>query len=149
MWKGERPQGAIACRAARICSMPDHTISCCSITYFYKTQHMIANYSIQQHTVCLSLVDRCCPFVFCLSVLTVCIVSVSVCFLFVPLSLVQSLWFSCFVVHFPVCNAFLLLFLSLPLLFAMSCSSSLALVCWFLLVPLCVDVSFFVSWYVW
>ena len=74
---------------------------------------------------------------------TVCFVSVSVCFLFVHLSIVPSLCFSCFVVHVPyVMCAFPLVVPPLPLLFAMSCSFPLALVCWFLFVPFRVDVSF-------
>ena len=73
----------------------------------------------------------------------VCFVSVSVSFLFVHLSIVPSLCFSCFVVHVPcVMCAFPLVVLLLLLLFAMSCSFPLALVCWFLFVPFRVDVSF-------
>ena len=90
---------------------------------------MIANNSIQQ--------------LLPMSMFTVCFVSVSVCFLFVHLSIVPSLCFSCFVVHVPyVMCAFPLVVLLLLLLVAMSCSFPLALVCWFLFVPFRVDVSF-------
>ena len=70
-------------------------------------------------------------------------VSVSVCFLLVPLFFVPLSWFSCFVVHFPyVMCAFPLVVPPLPLQLAMSCFFPLALVRWFLFVPFRVGVSF-------
>ena len=47
---------------------------------------------------CRSLLSLC---LLSMSMFTVCFVSVSVCFLFVHVSLVPSLWLSCFVVHVP------------------------------------------------
>ena len=87
---------------------------------------MIANNSIQQHIVCLSLslADRRCFSVFCLCLFIVCCVSV---FSLFPCLLCRRLPY--------VMCVFPLVVPPLPLLFPMSCSFPLALVCWFLLFP--------------
>ena len=76
-----------------------------------------------------------------------CAGSVSVCFLFVPSSLMRPcdlviLLFCCALSVCNVCVLSLPVVLPVGLLFAMSCFFVLALVCWFLFVPFRVDVSF-------
>ena len=67
---GRETQGGTACRAARNCSMPYHTVSYCSMTYYNITQHMNAIAYNNILSVCLSVslsfVDRCCLFLLCL-----------------------------------------------------------------------------------
>ena len=140
------PSRSILCHAS-----PYHVISFCNNKQKIKhnnTEQCIIDHSVFV-SVCVSLLSTLLSLcLLSMSMLTTCLfilefVSVSVCFLFVPVSLVPSLWFPCSVVHFPcVMCAFPLVVPSLPFLFAMSCSFPLALVCWFLFVPFRVDVSF-------